>query len=440
MSYRKIGDSDLFFNTVEAHPYVEFFINDGNVFYNTQPRHLGHRNTGSGPPTVTAVSSGFLSLYEYNIDRPFKGENRAIPHKKNTYLEEKASYDAVDKPINFLQDNNRIYAWISKDSSRTAPKTLTRTDFGGGFQNGEVITFDYPLSASITREYTGSSYTSTASYNSHYVALRNRLNFYGIRSPHYLVDSPYGNKDGRPINIISIPSIFYGSKIRPGTVSLKWYFTGTLAAELRDENRNGELIQMSATDNGVNGPQHSASVAGVVLYEEGIILLTGSWGINNKLCRLVEALGSDVRPAWIYFGAGCNDSLKQSSTGMNNTFTSASFGISFEGQTQTQVMTMFAHARRGEANYSNNPTFLKKGQTRALYTSSHVYQEDPTILIANTVSSSLVDYTASFKRQVYISRVAMYDHNRNMLGLATLATPVLKEEDRSYAFKLKMDI
>ena len=443
MSYRKIGDSDLFFNTMEAHPYNEFFIYDGNVFYNNTPRQLGTRNTGSGPPTVLALSSGYISLYEYNVDRPNQGSGRAIPENDDgsaTYLQRKGTYDSISKPIDFMEDRGRINAFISKDTARSSFKTVAPVKYNNEFTAGDIITFDYPLTASITREYTASSYTHTSSYNSHYVAMRNRLNFYGIRSPHYLVDSPYGNKDGRAINIISIPSIFYGSGIRPGTVSLKWYFTGSLAAELRDLRQNGELIQMNATDDGISGAQHSSSVAGVILYDEGIILLTGSWGINNKQIRLVESLGGDVRPAWIYWGAGCNDNLKQGSSGMNSSFVSASFGLSFEGKTQTQVMTMFAHAKRGQANYSNNPTFLKHGQTKTLYTSSQVYQEDPGVLIANTVSSSLVNYTASFKRQVYISRIGVYDHNQNLIGLATLSNPVLKEEDRAYAFKLKMDI
>ena len=33
--------------------------------------------------------------------------------------------------------------------------------------------------------------------------------------------------------------------------------------------------------------------------------------------------------------------------------------INFEGQTDIQVYTMFAKAGKGEANYSNNPTFLQ---------------------------------------------------------------------------------
>ncbi len=34
------------------------------------------------------------------------------------------------------------------------------------------------------------------------------------------------------------------------------------------------------------------------------------------------------------------------------------------GTNDIQVVTMFAHAKKGEVNYSNNPTFLQYGQTQ----------------------------------------------------------------------------
>jgi hypothetical protein len=69
-----------------------------------------------------------------------------------------------------------------------------------------------------------------------------------------------------------------------------------------------------------------------------------------------------------------------------------------------------------------------------------IYQENPDRLIANTVTSSYQGYDEDFKRQVYISRVAIYDDNKNLIGLATLANPVLKNEDEELTIKLKLDI
>jgi hypothetical protein len=101
---------------------------------------------------------------------------------------------------------------------------------------------------------------------------------------------------------------------------------------------------------------------------------------------------------------------------------------------------MFANAHRGKANYSNNPTYLQSGQTKLKRTSSMVYEENPSLKIKNFVSSSLLDYNAPFKRQTIISRIALYDKDKNLIGIATMANPILKDEDQDYTFKIKLDI
>ena len=259
-----------------------------------------------------------------------------------------------------------------------------------------------------------------------------------LRSPHYLVnfsDSEIGtwNKDEQDINLISIPKIFYGSRIKHGSMSLKFYITGTLVGELKDEKYNGELIQV-----GPVGSTGSGSVAGVALYEEGLVLLTGSWGLCEPIS--LKSGSADVSGSWIYFGAGAKDGVRNETGNVSASYGSASFDLSFKGHTETQVLTMYAHARRGEVNYSNNPTFLEFGQTKTFLSSSKLYIENDNQTIKNTVSSSYAGQNADFERQVYISRVAIYDEDKKLIGVATLSNPVLKKEAQDLSFKLKMDI
>ena len=278
----------------------------------------------------------------------------------------------------------------------------------------------------------------TFSANAHYAALRNTLNSYGAMSQAYLVSSSYGNKDDLQVAMMNIPSIFYGSKIKPGSVSLKWMYTGSLVGELQDENQNGELIQV-----GPVGSEGSGNVAGVVLYNEGIVLLTGAYDMGNYVSigfpeSSPYTSGTAFQsPTWVNWGAGANDNTPG---GFSLTLDKCAFQISFKGITETQVMTMFAHAKRGEVNYSNNPTYLEYGQEKIFITSSTIYQENVDIKLKNFVSSSYLSYDAPFKRQVFISQIGIYDSNKNLIGVATLGTPVLKEDDQAYTFKLKLDI
>jgi hypothetical protein len=451
MSFRKFGDQDIFINTMKASPQVQFTIYDGNIYYNGIPNQSGTMTmykTGavadirSNLPMDTTASSGFLSLYEYNIDRPEVFTGRTI-----------GPSGTLDRGI--------IYPFITKDSARASFRTAAgfeatdTTTYDNEFAYGDVITGSYPLKASITREYIATPYASTSSFNAHYMALRNRLDFYSTRSKHYKVKTStwttdaagaadgYArgwNKDVQALNLISVPSIFYGSKIKPGSVSLKFYYSGSLAGELQDIRQNGELIQT-----GPYGSTGSGSVAGVALYDEGFFLLTGSWDLNGESVTFRPG-GGWVTPKWVDFAAGAQDAANVKvitdvdSAAAGNSFSSASFDISFKGTTETQVVTMFAHARRGEVNYSNNPTFLTYGQTRTFYTSSTTYEEASDITIKNTVSSSYPGYNAAFKRQVYVSRICIYDKSKNLIGVATLANPILKEEAQDYSFKLKIDI
>ena len=370
-----------------------------------------------------------------------------------------------------------IYPYITKGGAGTYFSSTGGESYTTDYDPGDMITSSYPMSASITREFmspnagklvirstaslfdaadqgaaaadpseTGTGY-STTYYEGpkfrHFYALKNRLNHYGVRSEHYKVSSSYGDKSEQIINLISIPSILFGSAIKPGSLSLKWYLTGSLIGELRDTKQNGELIEVTGSNTGL--------VAGVALYEEGFILLTGSWDLNHETIGLISSSAPDDEgdhediakvpktPQWIYFGAGANDGTDQTTTA-SSSFNKASFDLSFEGTTETQVLTMFAHARRGEANFSNNPTFLEYSQSQIETTSSQVYQENASRTIYNTLSSSYSDYGAPFKRQVYISRVAIYDKKKNLIGIATLAKPILKKEDQDISFKIKLDM
>ncbi len=408
MPFRKFGDTDLIRNTIVAYPKVNFFIYDGNVYYNNRPDQDGKF------AKVYSSEVGSINLYEYNIDK-------------------------------LSGSNDFIYPYITKQSAGASFKTVGKVSYSNEFVYGDRVTGSYPMTASISREFmtnpsaratesdlsTGKTFQGAPTHR-HFYALKNRLNFLGQKSQHYLVSSSLGNKNSQTINLISIPSIAYGTQINPGSVSLKWYLTGSLIGELKDIKENGELIQV-----GPVGSTGSGSVAGVVLYDEGFVLLTGSWNLSSEQIGLTSG-GSVKNPQWIYYGAGAKDSVTKASAPAG--YISASFDMSFEGHTETQVLTMFAHAAKGEANFSNNPTFVTHNQAKLSTTSSAVFEENAERTIKNTVSSSFEGYEAPFQRQVYVSRVAVYDDNKNLIGVATLSSPVLKKETQDISFKIKLDI
>ena len=261
------------------------------------------------------------------------------------------------------------------------------------------------------------------------------------------------------MNMIYIPSIFYGSSIKKGSVSLKWYVSGSLMAECRDREENGELIQVTGSGSPAGYDSATGSVAGVVLYNEGIMALTGTWSLNDDYTDVFRHDGGSLKgaesPKWTYFGVGANDSsgsVVSEAQPTDNINASSSFTIEFQGTSQIPVTTMFAHAPKGYLNFSNNPTFVSgtltpngdndkifTGSMPSVQSSEVLYKEDEKAKIKNVVSSSFSNHTASYKSSVFISKVGIFDENMNLIGIATLANPVKKTEEREFTFKLKLD-
>lgn len=390
MSIFKFDEKEIFVNSLRLYPKYEFTAYSGTLYINNQKADSGSFNSAS-----LNVPSGFISLYEINNDK-------------------------------LSGSNNFIYPFITKNGSLQSFATVSTSQFAQSFAYGDVITGSYPMSSSLYRNY----YSQSAD-RPHLDALRNTFNHYKTLSNHHEFDGTLGNKGEQEANLISIPSIFYGNRIKKGTMDLKFYITGTLVGHLQDINKNGELIQVAP-----EGSVGSGSCAGTVLYNEGFVLLTGSWSLDGTLMNYINDISLRKPTKWVYWGSGINGFENDPMTGSHSS-------ISFQGETTTPTISMYAHAPKGELNHSNNPTFLQSDQS--LYPSlveqtGNLYLENDRALIKNTVYSPYDNNEETFQKHTYISKVVIYDEHMNVLGVAKVAKPVKKTEDREFSFKLKLDI
>jgi hypothetical protein len=464
MSYIfKFQSNDIFVNSIKAYPSIEFDIYHGIAYYNKKIPISGaffHNDLSCAP------SGGCISLFEENVDRTGSAmEPAALADALGFKLPalEAAVANGTDPRLTYKGRNPIIQPFTVKDGTNISFKTVSTKSFNTDSNLGDVMTHAYPLTASISRDFwaynasrlgapaiTGPSpgapveITDSGSV-SHLYALRNTLNYYKKLSPHYAVSSSNvgGGRDllasssangGIDTTLVSIPSIFYGSSIKKGSVSLKTYITGTLVAELQDKYRNGDLVQVSGTAYAQD--QGSGSVAGVILYNEGFIVLTGSWAVDPVFTEnFDDAAVSD--PKWKYFAYGI---LGQDPTEAMTTPAKVSHRLSYKGTTVTPTITMFAHANKNELNHSNNPTFVSESGATLFSSGSWGYRENASLRIKNTTYSDYNDPTGSFKKTTYISQIGIYDEQQNLIGIAKVATPVKKTEERDFTFKLKLDM
>ena len=98
---------------------------------------------------------------------------------------------------------------------------------------------------------------------------------------------------------------------------------------------------------------------------------------------------------------------------------------------------MFAFAEKGEFNFSNNPTFLELANIEDTFSSASYIEVNRKI--KNITKSDFEHHSASFENTTFISKVGIYDENKNLIAVATLANPLKKTHKRDYMIKIRMD-
>ena len=417
MPLHKFGKSDILHNQIKTYPSSTFFIYDSSIYYNNNAVE-----TGQNVANVNDVPVGHISMFELNVDRAANADATAI-------IGASGSVASTN-----VKDTGYIYPFVVKGVQQVGFRDMTRETFTTTYRTGDILTGSYKMSSSISRQrYLGSHEFLNNHTGS---AIKNSLSFASRLGDHYNIA---GDAD---VNVIQIPSIFYGSEIKKGTVDLKYFITGNVVGRLRDSRQNGALIQSEGTE----GAASDGQIAGVVLYKEGFIILTGRHNLATTFTDATKIgdkdyTGTAIAAAngqWLNFGFGANDKV---TAGTNTTNGSASFSIDFAGTHKIPTVTMLAHANKGELNFSNNPTYFKSGQTnlQTPITGSGLYREQE-LEIKNIHSASYADPSGSLKKTTYITKVGIYDEKKKLVGIASLAKPVKKTEDRDLTFKLKLDI
>jgi len=403
MPYYKFERNEVFKNTLKTHPSIKFVVYSGSAYYNNTPNIAG---AFSDPIRLT--DAAHLSLYELNVDRASSSTGRTIGQ---------------------VDDNGLVYSFVVKNGTRIGFRSSTEASFNSA-SYGDTLVSSYPYTSSIAKEYydTTTARVGTVSalgdgYVSHLRALKNTINHYNYISPHFAYSSSLHQRDldTAEVGLLNIPTVFYGSQIQKGTINLEYYFTGTLIARAQDTNRDGVLYSTYGEDSG--------SAIGLALYTEGIMLLTGTTNLNESTDEYV--MGTMDNPKWVYFAQSILAPV---------TAQSSSYIMEMSGTSYTQTLTMFATAQKGDLNHSNNPTYVEYAAGNYAAENAQSYLELTTRKVKNVVSSAYADPTGSFEKTTYISKIGIYDEDRNLIGIAKVATPVKKTVERDFTFKIKLDI
>ena len=400
MSLKRFGPNDLIYSSLVAKPEFRFIIHSGSSYRDSEILADGDFTN-----KIKHMDNGEISLHELNINRP---------------------------------SDSLIRGYIEKSTTRYAHRKISTSQFDDSsqFQYGAQLTQSYPITASLTRifidegpEFDQQNFQNIgsatfAATNKRYIrALKNVID----NAESFGKSLEYADLGTRKVNIVGIPGIFYGSRVDPGSVKLSYYITGTLTSRLEDSRKDGTLVETFG--------QKVGAIAGHIIYNHGIVILTGSWDLSNGSYTDNFFSKSSVKsPSWLSFGTGLpivGDSVEFGSN------ISSSYGIDFKGTNKIPTLTMFAFSKKNEQNYSINPTFLESSSVKPLM-NDFTYQ-DPDRNIKNITKSDFVNHSASFVNTTFITKIGIYDKDKNLIAIASLANPAKKTPDRDYMFKMRVD-
>ena len=428
MSYRKFSSKDLIHNVIVTEPQYIFTVHDQKVYLQKQQaEEITHREsfTSVSPGTLenkyikhlNESQPGAISLHEMNIDRP---------------------------------SGSMIHSFVERSSNRLAFKAVTAQQFDaarneiGDDGAVEIERFEdrYPLTASLTRIFVKSGPeneveadadstdlpTATHSNRKYIRSLRTSLE---TQTPLASVNE-YDNIKESAANILCVPGIFYGSGIAKGSIELNYYLSNNLLAQAKDKYQDGRIIQTK-----LDGEDTEEQI-GVVIYNQGLIILTSSTELSTSPSHEAGFFtpDPDTKPQWLDFGTGAK--LISPGTLSPSAVTESTYTVSFKGTSKVPTLMMYMYSEHGEHNYTHNPTFLKEARMQnAEYTPDSLYQKKTTIKEIN--KSPYNDDSADFENTTYISKIGIYDEHKNLIAIASLATPVRKTEKRDFMFKVGLD-
>ena len=233
-------------------------------------------------------------------------------------------------------------------------------------------------------------------------------------------DFTFGTETSEYFYVLTIDRARYKEKLLPGTLDLKLLVSASGATlNLTDNSKlvttstfadagrvyeliTGSLGNISAGAKNTSGYTTSAGSYGKLLPDVGLIILNG---------KALDASLSDG-------GIALNTDRSSDSVGVNNqkAFNVIRDGANFRIQSEETITSnfVFVRARNNEFNYSTNPSLI---------TGSGEIRHN---VMVNTPQS-------------YITAVGLYNDNNDLLAVAKLSRPLLKDFTKESLVRIKLD-
>ncbi len=212
--------------------------------------------------------------------------------------------------------------------------------------------------------------------------------------------------------VISIERARYKQSLFPGSLNISLSGSGgkiTLTDDSQDNPVNtfigsSRVYQLISGSNGTAGS----------LANSGYVAGSGSYGL------VFPDLGTIIlNPSAISQSIKVSPSRSSNSDGLNNQtlYNAISLGASFALNSEETITSdyVFVRARNSEFNYSENPSFISGSTGEVIYD--------------NFINAP----------QVYVTTVGMYNDSNELLAVAKMSRPLLKDFTKEALIRVKLD-
>jgi hypothetical protein len=234
---------------------------------------------------------------------------------------------------------------------------------------------------------------------------------YGTETENFSFDG--GTTTANQIYVINIARSRYKDSIQPGTFNLSLR-SGSAVIKLTDDSNTTSLTRFIGENrvfyiiSGSNGNAYTASAAttpyyGIMLPDLGFVVLDAS----GSLTPYIQAANLSTASA-------VNNHLKLFNAISSSAAASAANGFQAQSNETVSSRYFFTRVKNGDFNYTTNPSIID-ANGNLLYTT----------LINNP--------------QTFITTVGMYNDNNELLAVAKLSKPLVKDFTKEALIRIKLD-